>query len=663
MTFAAMAFVANAAPRTPQEAIALAQSFVRRTQVFHAVHQSQLTLSTDNTAKVRARGEGMESQSYYIVNLDDNNGYVIVSGDDRFNDILGYSDQGHVDNESDMPDALKYWLASLSSEMDYAKANGYKAGEVTADSYAESVEPLLTSKWDQGSPYNKLIPNYATGCVATGIAQVMYYWKYPVHGIGSHTNGNNTAYSADFENTTYDWNNMKDVYGGKYDTQAQVDAVSTLMYHLGVSTDMIWRSLQEGSATGNIYAAHALITFFGYNKYLHAEDRDCFSLGAWKALILDQLRNGRPVPFSGHCDAERTAGHFFVLDGYDAETGLFHINWGWGGKCDGYYELSSLTPGTGGIGAGMGSYNYYQQIYVNVQPEDMGEYIAHFDAQTIKPLNMRTSKSMLTIVTNVLSNNALNFTGTYGMAIYNTDGTLYGYVKSNSGVPAGFHPGTSFRDEQYFEFNLSDIPDGDYIICLAAKHNSYPDKVFPFRANYGQCTYYAMNVAGENVSFTEQKSDYSISDAAAPVINGKADNNMLYQNVSSMFTITVRNSGTTEFYDEVGVCIKKSRDSKAQYITVPCNLQPGEEKTLTIPGKVLREPGSYSLYTCYGDNGSYSVLANSISVTVSDEANAIGYVENGDAEAPVFTLTGVRVDGRESLKKGIYISNGKKIIK
>ncbi len=486
--------MANAAPRTAKQAIDVAQQFASKTLVGRVVEGST------NASLARTRVEKEVSAPYYIVNLD-NEGYVVVSGDDRFKPVLGYSKNGHVDSEEDMPEALQYWLHSLSEEMSNAIANGYeRPAKASASKYNVSIKPLLTSKWSQDSPFNKRIPNYATGCVATGVAQIMYYWKYPTHGIGSHTNGNNTAYTADFANTTYDWANMKDTYGGKYDTAAQIDAVATLMLHLGIATDMIWRSPQEGSSTGNIFAAHALVNFFGYNKNIHAEDRDFFSLEEWKDLLIEQLLAGRPIPYNGLCDEERTIGHFFVLDGYDASTDMFHFNWGWAGSFDGYYNISSLEPGTGGIGAGMGSYNYYQQVYVDVQPETIGEYVAHFDSDEVTPSEMTAKKNHFVFNTNNMRHNSINFNGGFGMAIYSTDGSCK-IVESLTQYPVGYFPGSNVKGNLPLYFNLSEISDGDYTICLTAIHDEHEGKVYPIRAFYGKPTYYKMQIKGDYVTF------------------------------------------------------------------------------------------------------------------------------------------------------------------
>lgn len=657
----ALSLTASATPRSAEDALAIARQFVKQNHSFSSLRNARLELSQSIAAHAKSLKGSANTPAYYIVNIEEGNGFVVVSGDDRFHPVLGFSHSGNVNQIDELPEGLQYWLSFLSSEMDAAISAGYQSqAKASANPHTQSVAPLLTTKWDQNAPFNNKIPNYATGCVATGVAQVMNYWKYPQHGVGNHANGFFPQYSADFANTTYDWANMKDEYGGKYDTPAQVNAVSTLMYHLGVATDMRWAKPEEGSGTPNMYAGYALVNFFSYNKNLYAEQRNSLSLGAWKALIIEQLQSGHPLCYAGMTGVQGAAGHFFVLDGYDAETGLFHFNWGWRGSFDGYYNITALEPGTGGIGAGTGSFNYDQQMFVNVQPETAGEYVARFDATEIN-LPSSSAKSRVMAETYNLQHNSINFKGCVGLAIYNADGTLYRFVPTGNGFPAGFNPGSSISGLYAFDLNLSSVEAGVYNACLAVMTEDDATRVHPIRAKYGSPTYYKMTVTDGTVNFEASKSDYYLSDTSVPSVDNVKEENTLYQNVVSSFTITVKNTGTTSFYDEVGVCIKKSRDSNPQYITAPCSLLPGEEKTVIVKGIIVRDPGNYNLFTCYGENGQYTNLDSSIAVTVRDEASAILNATIDDDNAPIYSISGIRMNNESKLPRGIYIQNGKKL--
>lgn len=664
LALSAVALMAGAAPRTGAQAIALAQRFVQQSPAFRAVNQAQFSLSPLATAsmrRVKAATPG-STPALYVVNVADD-GFVVVSGDDRFREILGYCTTDSYAPDAVVPDGLQYWLGFLASEMQAAMENGYQgAPTAEANTYTTSVEPLVTTRWNQTKPYNNMIPNYATGCVATGMAQVMNYWKYPTHGIGSHTNSYFPAYSADFAATTYDWANMKDEYGGKFDTKAQVDAVATLMLHLGIATDMRWTA--DNSGTPNMYAGYVLINNFGYNPNLYAEGRDYLSLGAWKALLLDQLYSGHPLCYAGMTNDHSGAGHFFVLDGYDASTGKFHFNWGWGGAFDGYFDITALEPGGAGqAGALTGSYNYYQQAFINVQPSLAGDYVAHFDARQVFPINATCSKGDVRFRTLQLSNNSLNFKGTIGVAVYDGEGSLVLYAPSDEKFPGMLNIGSAYDMEHDVEVNLSTLADGQYVACVATQHIDHADTPYPVRAYYGNPTYYNMTVSGGTVNLSAQGDNYYVVDDAAPVVVGSPEENTLYENVNARFLVTVRNTGTGIFSDEVGVCIQKgSRDSGRQYITVPCTLLPGQQQTVTVVGRVLRTPGDYNLIACYGDNGDYMVLENKLPVTIKDEASAIKSASaTGTSAKTLYNLQGVRVSNTDA--HGIYIVNGKKILK
>lgn len=645
---------AGAATRTAEQALDIARNFIAESQHFSNIHTSALTLAQTATAQM-AKGN-KQAPAYYVCNIEQG-GFVIVSGDDRFKDILGFSASGTYDS-SNLPDGFAYWMEFLSNEMSAAIANGYEAEGITTTTYSanagKSVEPLITTKWDQNKPYNNRLNGYMTGCVATGTAQVMKYWKYPTKGIGTHTGGYAPNFSADFGSTTYDWANMLNEYGSGWESKEEVDAVSTLMLHLGVATDMQWGKSQ--SATVNMYAAHALINYFGYNKYLYAESRDHVSLGAWKALIIDQLQSGHPLCYSGQGNG---GGHFFVCDGYDATTGKFHFNWGWSGYCDGYYEITSLEPGTGGIGAGAGTYNLMQQIFVNVQPTELGTPSVHFE---VKEADIKASgKNAAVTLKHIDNNNTSTVSGTIGIAVYGSDGSLVNYISSEKFPMSGLHIGATYNDSYKFNADLSSIPDGTYTICVAVGMENI-EGVFPIRANYDNTTYYTLNVTGSGITITPQSHDINL-EATSIKLTSNSEGNM-FQNVMAEFAITIKNNSAQEFNDEIGVYISGGRGSN-QYITVPASLTAGETKTINVYGApTLNVKNGYSVKACYGANGSYTTIGDAITLNILDETlSGISIIKDfkpTSTATPCYNLAGQRVNANA---KGIIIQNGKKTIK
>ena len=223
--------------------------------------------------------------------------------------------------------------------------------------YKSRVEPLLKTTWKQSAPYNQYCPmrtNYSSGeqencpvgCVALALGQIMKYYNYPETGKGYKSYqpfGLSETISADFENTQYKWELMRDSYFrlGSYKkyTDEEADAVATLLFHAGVSVGTIYAiSGSSAFAYGNI--PRDMVENFRYAeediRYLSRSD---YEKEEWMELIFNELSNGRPIFYAGN--SPESGGHAFVLDGYDA-TGKVHINWGWGGTDNGYYDIDLL---------------------------------------------------------------------------------------------------------------------------------------------------------------------------------------------------------------------------------------------------------------------------------------------------------------------------------
>ena len=313
----------------------------------------------------------------YVFTAED--GFVLMSADDCMPPILGYSLNGAFDFEN-MPDNKRAWIEEYSQIIQTAIDRHQEADPETAQQWrnlAEGnnsrnaryvvVEPLVQTHWNQGNPYNLLCPsNSVTGCVATAMAQVMKYWDYPHHGIGSHsyTHPNYGELSADFQSTTYDWANMLNDYNGSSNSTQNM-AVATLMYHCGVSVDMDYSPSGSGAVTAQV--ADALKAYFNYSNETQHLSRSSYSDDEWIALLKADLDQNRPVLYHGSGSG---GGHAFVFDGYNSDN-YFHVNWGWNSYCDEYYVVNNLNPGPGGIGSGSnGIYNDNQGAIFGIHPSE-----------------------------------------------------------------------------------------------------------------------------------------------------------------------------------------------------------------------------------------------------------------------------------------------------
>ncbi|MBQ4367746.1 MAG: C10 family peptidase [Muribaculaceae bacterium] len=365
----------HAAPVSVTQARVIAQEFLSQKESRPLAPGQAPQYTLVHTAKAK---DLQQVADYFVFNENSGNGYVVVAGDDRATAVLGYSDQGAF-NPADVPDGLQYILDCYAQDMKYLRQHpgAQKAPARSARSHA--VRPLMHSLWNQGTPYNDLCPTYTkdgttyravTGCVATAAAQIMYYHKWPEHGTGSHSyecsvNKTDTKQlSADFEHTTYRWDQMLDSYDSNY-TSAQANAVATLMYHIGVASEMGYGSTSGVSITNMM---RALRDHFGYSKAMTYYSRSGYNITDWEKLLDNEIDNNRPVLYSGYTPS---GGHAFVFDGYD-RNGYYHVNWGWGGSSNGYFLLTALNPKEQGAGSYEGGYNIRQEIVVGIQP-DQGE--------------------------------------------------------------------------------------------------------------------------------------------------------------------------------------------------------------------------------------------------------------------------------------------------
>ena len=284
---------------------------------------------------------GNVSTPYYVFNAENNAGFVIVSSDDRTKAVLGYSDHGAIDMNN-LPENVAAWLGyyaeAISSLQDSPQDVEYHT--TTTATTRRNIAPLIQSNWDQSSPFNNQCVfsgiTCVTGCVATAMAQVMNYHKYPttVPAIAGYTNGRTIP---DLPAVTLDWANMCNTYF-PYDerTEAQNNAVATLMRYCGQSVEMNYGTGGSGTATG--LSSIALVKCFGYNMSVHAIYRNGYSEEGWENEIYQELAANYPIIYSG-CTTTN-AGHAFIVDGY--KDGLYHVNWGWGSWCDGYFVLSVM---------------------------------------------------------------------------------------------------------------------------------------------------------------------------------------------------------------------------------------------------------------------------------------------------------------------------------
>ena len=372
-----LAATAIAAPVSPEKALANAKQFLNE-------RHAGVTLNA-RPVNVKQRFNGSQEQSnFYIFNANANKGFVIVSGDDRTTSILGYSDSGNFD-PANVPVNMQEWLDSYNEQIGMLDQWGINEPINAPRPTHNSISPMITSHWDQGAPYWNHCPEFLdldengdtisemayTGCVATAMAQIMNYYKYPLYctqTIPSYEMVyyyNEEYYVTDTEPLPpryFDWDNMKDSYNGA-ESEAEKDAVAWLMAYAGFAAHMNYGIY--ASSTSDPYIPTAFNDYFNYDaKLVYRSD---YEQADWEEMIYQELSAGRPMIYNGRSGTG--GGHSFVCDGY-AYGDYFHINWGWGGIGDGYFVLSILNPYAGGVGAttSMEGYNIDQTAIIGITP-------------------------------------------------------------------------------------------------------------------------------------------------------------------------------------------------------------------------------------------------------------------------------------------------------
>ena len=362
---------------TAEQALQLAQTFVSGQNNVPGGRHNSPGMTPQLTQEKQVSG-------LYVFNVADNGGFVIVSSDDRTAPILGFGESGHIDPDN-MPSNMRAWLQGYADQIAWlqkqeaqgllVKQNGQrKAPRRVGTHSTEAIEPLVTCHWNQRDPYNNQCPDYSegkkavTGCVATAMAQVMYYHKWPQNAttaIPTYTTGSYQINMPELPATTFDWANMIDVYEDPY-TDDQATAVATLMLYCGQSVKMDYG---PSSGASSPRVAKALKNNFDYNQATtKCVSRSYYSAAKWADMLYYELQNARPIIYSGQSSG---GGHEFVCDGYKYVNDMdyFHINWGWGGTSDEYYLLSTLNPYDQGIGGSStrDGFHYGQDAIIGIQ--------------------------------------------------------------------------------------------------------------------------------------------------------------------------------------------------------------------------------------------------------------------------------------------------------
>lgn len=373
----------------PDKAFRIASNFVSSRGDLRSSFTIQLVYTAVANADPELRSAG--NPLFYVYNIENDGGFVMVSGDDRAFPVLAYADKGMFQAYS-MPSNLKNWLSFYEKEISYIIEKTHAPSTEVREEWdallegaskaASSIVLLPTANWDQVKPFNNLCPEDSgeqtlAGCVATAMGILMKYHQWPEKGTGSNayvTQSKKISVKANF-NVAYDWGNMLDTYNRSW-TSEQESAVATLIYHCGVATYMDYTF--DGSGTTTWDAVNALTAYFGYDKGGYMVYKNLYTTSEWYDLVRNELNENRPLLYGGVTKSDE--GHLFVIDGYNSQN-YFHVNWGWSGLANGYYLLSSLAPQWQGAGGSIDgeAYSFEQDAIIGLKKKTTNQSLPNHE--------------------------------------------------------------------------------------------------------------------------------------------------------------------------------------------------------------------------------------------------------------------------------------------
>lgn len=611
--------------------------------------------------------------------------FALVAADDVVPSmLLGYSDSAPATNGlNSIPPALHRLILDYAAEIEFLRATGAQpapASRAEADT-RQPVLPLVTTHWNQNMPFNSKCPvveetyQCVTGCVATAMAQVMNYHKWPktAHGSSSYTLDIYNAYtgntingvnlSMDFEGLQFDWDNMLDdyTYTAVSDdrmepnfTGVQGDAVATLMKACGYAVRIGYGTYETYGYDINVL--NALLNYFDYDKSVRILQRRHVRLDEWEEAIYSNLTEYGPVYMSG----QSTGGHAFVIDGYSSDR-FFHVNWGWGGTSDGYFRLTAMDPSQQGIGAATTTgYNYYQWAMLGIRPNTGNDKYPRATLCLPGGLSQWNTSvneyNVLTVNSHINNFEHYDVKGRLGIMI-----SPFGSSESITVDGDAFDlPANYARAGMNFKLPAMQT-EGNYLVYLLNSDDNYPEDGYCFVRSY---------VATKPVIALQYKDskwsvlqDFNIKGITVSLDQESTDK-VHYSGIQSQIAITVANGDQNhnEIYSEGEIYLTDDDDN---YVgTLGFNrmaLLPGESNTYYFNNTFVDlnynavAPGTYNLCASLADVAGGFSLGK---ITLLDPATveskiSVARVGLTDPSAPV-DLSSLRLEAEVMCTQGVH---------
>ncbi|MBE6299972.1 MAG: hypothetical protein E7083_06540, partial [Bacteroidales bacterium] len=391
LLFVMFCFNAKAEVITVEGASEIANAFFTqsaRSQKTQLKSATQLEYAWDSNSLTQS-GSSMlksveEDPTFYVFNNPDGEGFVIVSGDSNTRSIIGYSFEGNISAPDEIPSPMQDYLSCIDAEVKYVRENITSTGN-NLKNYNENIAgtPIVeieTAKWGQGAPFNKFCKTYTgvsgaqTGCVPTAFAIVMRHHQWPSHGNGTLTwyydgDGDEATYDpieelTDLSARNYDWGNMPLSFSSY--TEEQATQVATIMSDLGKAFGVSYSTSNDGTSVSDPGSTEKMQTYFNYSNVSVSALRYGDDIDSWIEQLKGSLADNNPVPYAAY-NSVTGSRHMFVVDGY-TDTDYFHFNWGWSGSDNGWYQLTTMTPGGYNYSYGNDTNKQVHRAYINFKP-------------------------------------------------------------------------------------------------------------------------------------------------------------------------------------------------------------------------------------------------------------------------------------------------------
>ena len=486
---------------------------------------------------------------YYIFNSDQ--GFVIVSGDDRAHQILAHGDRP-LDLKR-MPDNMKYWLSTYKKQLEYLQANPGLVVELPSfknNLRAGKVEPMLTAEWDQDAPYYNHCPMYngsycLTGCPATSLSMVFYYWRCrtdPTPEVEGYTNESYGFEVTALPSITFDWDNMLDKYTGSY-TPAQADAVAWLMRYIGQEEHMDYTPSASGAMGADILRA---VKFFGYDEEMAKLEfktvtddygeiiEQYYNDEEWAAMLQNEMYEGRPVVYCAY-DYDSWwgwSGHAFNVDGYNPTDNTYHVNWGWSGDGNGDFVLNAFS--SGGY-----TFNIEQQMIMGIQPPTQGPAIkVNRSKLDMDAIVGQGATATITVKGQELSN-AITLTLNDENGVFSIDANSVAVNEQESGkvVTVTYNPQASGTHTATITLSSPGVEDKVVTINGTAVLETYTPNMLPANEQYINLTQFRADWTDETPAENVESYTLEVSTRPAVELLGTLDGSQ-YPNSYESVTLT-----------------------------------------------------------------------------------------------------------------------------